>query len=124
MADLAGEAADAAMEPAVEDDARRDPGADAEVGEVADVRQDPALVQASGGGADVVLDCDRDAVTLGDQADEREVVPAEVHGEGHAARDRVDPAGDADADGQRGRRRFGRRCASAASTASAIRLTA
>ncbi len=80
-------------------------------------------MQAGGGGPDVVLDLDRDAVTLGDQAAERELVPAEVHGEGHAARDRVDPAGDADADGHQ----VGggpAAVASAASTASAIRSTA
>ena len=60
---------DAAVELAVEDDAGRDPGADAEVGEVADVGQDPPLVQAGGGGPDVVLDAHREAVALGHEAD-------------------------------------------------------
>ena len=61
VADLAGEAAGAAMEPAVEDDAGRDAGPDREVGEVVEVAEDAALVQADGGGAGVVLDDDRAA---------------------------------------------------------------
>ena len=63
MADLAGQAASAAVEPAVEDDAGRDPGADAEVHEVGDVAEQPALV-AGRRGADVVLDRDGDAEPL------------------------------------------------------------
>ena len=46
---------------AVEDDAGRDAGPDREVGEVVESPQDAALVEADGGGADVVLDDDREA---------------------------------------------------------------
>ena len=53
---------------------------------------------------------------------EREVVPAQVDGEGHGARRRVHAAGDADADRERGRRAISPASASAASSASAIRL--
>ena len=63
VADLAGEAAGATVEPAVEHDAGRDPGADGEVGEVAavDAVSDAAPVQAERGGSGVVLDDDRPA---------------------------------------------------------------
>ena len=56
VADLAGQPARAAMEPAVEDDAGRDAGADREVGEVVDRAATRAPMEAEGGGADVVLD--------------------------------------------------------------------
>ena len=56
VADLAGEAARAAMEPSVEHDPGRDPGPDREVGEVIDVADDASAMKTERGGADVVLD--------------------------------------------------------------------
>ena len=119
VADLAGQAARAAMERAVEHDAGGDAGADAEVGEVVVVADDAAGVEAGGRGADVVLDADGNAERAPRAAGQRQVVPAEVDRERDGAGRGVDAAGDADAD--RGRS-SGRAPASAraASSASAI----
>ena len=100
VADLAGEAAGATVEPAIEHDAGRDPGADGEVGEVAAVEAvDGATpVQAERGGSRVVLDDDRSSERGFQGAAEVEVGPAEVHGEGHVAGHGIHAAGDADTD--------------------------
>ena len=72
MADLAGHAADAAVERAVEDDARRDACADAEVRQVVDVAEDAAFVEPGGRGTHVVLDVDRAAEALREGVAERQ----------------------------------------------------
>ena len=69
---------------------------------------DAAPVEAEGGGTDVVLDDARAPERGLERVAERQVRPAEVDGEGHVAGQRVDPAGDADADrGDVVRRRAG-----------------
>ena len=98
VADLAGKAAGTAMESTVEHDTGRDTGTDREVGEVVGVTDDAALVQADGGGTDVVLDDDREPELELQRVPQREVGPAEVDREGHVAALRVDAAGDADTD--------------------------
>ena len=100
VADLAGQAARSAMEPAVEDDAGRDAGPDREVGEVVDVADDATPMETEGGGADVVLDDARATEAVLELRTERQVRPAEVDREGDGAGQRVDPAGDADAEGR------------------------
>jgi hypothetical protein len=57
-------------------------------------------VQAGRGGTDVVLDSDRDAEHPLHLVAQRQRVPAEVHRQRHRAGVRVDPAGDADAEGR------------------------
>ena len=59
VADLPGETARTAMQLPIEDDASGDPGPDGEVRDVVGAIDDVALIQADGGGTDVVLDDDR-----------------------------------------------------------------
>ena len=70
MADLSGQPADPAMEPAVEDDTGRDPGPDAEIDEVVGAAELGVAMEADGGGPDVVLDDARDAEARGQAAPE------------------------------------------------------
>src|SRR4029078_4321137 len=79
VADLSGEAADAPMEPAVEDHAGRDPGPDPEIDEIVGRAEGLALVESDGRRTDVVLDDARHAERLAEPAAERQVLPAEVH---------------------------------------------
>ena len=53
-------------------------------------------METEGGGADVVLDDARATEAVLEPGAERQVLPAEVDGEGHRAGQRIDPAGDAD----------------------------
>ena len=70
VADLSGQPADPAMEPAVEDDAGRDPGPDAEIDEVVGAAELGVAMEADGSGPDVVLDDARDAEARGQAAPE------------------------------------------------------
>ena len=56
-------------------------------------------MQADRRGADVVLEGARPAEPASSRSRSAQVVPAEVDRERHVPVDRVDPAGDADADG-------------------------
>src|SRR4029453_1146129 len=57
-----------------------------------------AVCEAEGGGEDVVLDDDREAEHRLESVAEREVVPAEIHGERHVASLGVHAPRHADAD--------------------------
>ena len=99
MADLAGQAARPAVEPAVEDEPGRDAGPDREVREVVGRAEDAPSMEPDRGGTGVVLDDARAAETAFEaRRRSGEVVPAEVDRERHVAGQRVDAAGHADAD--------------------------
>ena len=86
------------METAVEDDAGRDAGPDAEEDQVVDSAELLLAVEPDRSGAHVVLDDARDAERGLEPLSERQVLPAEVDGERHVARRPVDAPGDAEPD--------------------------
>src|SRR3954449_12118184 len=98
VADLPGQAPRPAVEHPVDHDAGGDPRADAQVGEVGAVAGDVARVEPGGGGADVVLDRDRDAEALLQPGTQRQLVPAEVDRERDRPVAGLDPTRDPDAD--------------------------
>ena len=100
---------DAAMEPAVEDDAGRDPGADAEVGEVVDVgRRTRRSWRPAAAARTSFSIAHRDAERSASRRPSGSSCQPRLTARVTRAGDRVDPAGDADADGREVRRGRGR----------------
>ena len=98
VADLAGHARGSPPEPAVDDDARRHPGPEVEVGHRP--VQPEQVERSEGRRLHVVLDPHSDAEPPGELTAQGEALHAEVDRVGDLTRDAVDHAGDADADGR------------------------